>query len=111
MLTSYLCEELDLETTSRLKQQLTQLGCASTLQDVFWLPVPNRFLTPLQQEHSESCGPYSLPLEILSTSLCLELLVRASGALHCHCIAPASTELRAYALKELDDILQSVMEQ
>lgn len=111
MLSSYRCEELEEEVTKRLQEQLTQLGCSSTLEDVFWLPVPHKLLTPLQQEHSEHCGPYGLALIIEECSLSLEFLVRASGALHCQCTAPASPELRAYALNELDGMLASAMEQ
>lgn len=110
MLSRYVCEELEQALTARLQQQLRQLGCSSALEDVFWLPVPNSLLSPLQKEHMEQCGPYGLALVVEESSFSLEFLVRASNALHCNCTAPASSELRAYALNELDAMLASAME-
>lgn len=110
MLSRYICEELEPATTQKIQQHLQQLDCGSGLEDVFWLPVPNTLLTPLQSEHIATCGPYVLALIIEETSLSLEFLVRASRALHCNCTAPASVELKNYALTQLDAMLKAVMD-
>ena len=110
MISRYMCEEIAPAATRLLQQHLQQLDCGSGLEDVFWLPVPESLLSPLQREHAPRCGPYALALIIEETSLSLEFLVRASKALHCNCTAPASPDLRAYALNALDAMLKTVMD-
>lgn len=101
----YHYEGVTADCLTRFREYLTQQGCSSGLQDIFWLTVPEQYLSAHQKEHLQECGPYLLALEVEETSVTIEMLVRASNALHCSCTGPASATLRAYALSWLDDAL------
>ena len=40
----------------RLRLKLHELDLASSVDELFWLPVPRVLLNDVQREHLESCG-------------------------------------------------------
>ena len=82
----------------RLQLKLGELKTASSLEDIFWLPLPPELFNAEQKQHAVSCGPYFLALEAdrASGELRLEPLVRAQNSMHCVCIAPAGGEVVDY---------------
>ncbi len=94
----------------RLRLKLGELNMASSLEDIFWLPLPRKLFNEEQQQHQESCGPYFLALEAdrESGELRLETLVRGQNTMHCVCIAPAEDEVVAYITTYLENILRDL---
>ncbi|WP_022656752.1 hypothetical protein [uncultured Desulfovibrio sp.] len=101
----YAVDDLSAEETARLAQTLRDMEFSSGMDGLYWLPVPEAMLSPVQREHAADCGPYALGLELEEHSLCLELLVRARGRLRCDCVHYAGPELRAHMLACLDQLL------
>lgn len=111
----YTIDELTAHDCKKIQERLHDLGLAGSIDGLFWLPIPHHHLTPVQVAHKDSCGPYALALESepgvhqggsgASASISLELLVRATGNLHCECIGKASPELREHMINYLDDLL------
>ena len=105
---NYVIDALTPEDCGRVSTHLRELGMESSLEGLFWIPVPASFFTAMQKEHLASCGPYSFGLAIEETYLSMELLVRARGVVHCPCIAYAGPELRTHMMAWLDDLLVSL---
>lgn len=101
----YTLDELTEADTQKLTATLTDMGLASGMVGLFWLPVPQEMLSPLQQEHQESCGPHAMGLEVEENSLRLELLVRARGRMRCDCVGYATAALRNHMIDWLENFL------
>ena len=101
----FVLDELDPAWMESLRNKLEQRGHQGAIKDIYWFELPEAILTPEQQEHLQSCGPYVLSLETGKSSLKLELLVRARNTLRCTCTGLLTREQRIYALDQLEDIL------
>ena len=73
----YGIDDITEEDTAKLAATLTEMELTSGMDGLFWLPVPAEMLSPVQQEHVESCGPHVMGLEVEENFVRLELLVRA----------------------------------
>lgn len=94
----------------RVRLKLNELNMASSLEEIFWLPVPRELLNEEQREHWESCGPYFLALEMdqKADELRLEPLVRAKKTMHCVCIAPAEAAVVSQATAYIEKLLRGL---
>ncbi|MCF8105534.1 MAG: hypothetical protein K9K64_08630 [Desulfohalobiaceae bacterium] len=104
----FVLDELDPAWMESLRSKLEQTGRQGAIKDIYWFEVPKEILTPTQQEHLQSCGPYVLSLETGKTCLKLELLVRARNTLRCTCTGSLTREQRIYALDQLEGILAEI---
>ncbi|WMW65879.1 hypothetical protein [Nitratidesulfovibrio liaohensis] len=102
---TYCIDDLTTEDSAAVRARLNEMDLGGGMNGLYWLPVPQHHLTPVQVAHGESCGPFCLALEVDETALRMELLVRARGMLRCECIAYASPELRAHMIDYLDGLL------
>ncbi len=89
---------------SYLKRTLLQ----GPMVGLFWLEIPHDLLSTTQQQHT-GCAPYYLAVELDTSSLRIELLVRSTTTLHCDCIAYATQPQRQFALDFLDTMLSTEM--
>ncbi len=102
---SYVIDELDLATVRYMGEYLKKRGYASSVENLFWLPVERELLRPVQQEHEAECGPYQMALELLDEGIRLELLVRAAGKIRCECVCYLASEAERTMMNRLDQIL------
>lgn len=107
----YVIDELDEGTIRHIADQLGSLGFASGIANLYWLPLEDSMLLPIHQEHAESCGPHVMALEVLDTSLRLELLVRAKNKLRCECVCYTSREAEQAMMNQLDDLVEEVQKE
>ena len=94
----------------RLRLRLGELNLASSLDGLYWLPVPRDLLDDMRRQHLESCGPYILALDTDTGNgeLRLEPLARAQNHMHCECIAPASAEVVEYGVEYVQGLLRGL---
>jgi hypothetical protein len=102
---TYRIDDLTSADIAAVRARLHDMDLGAGMDGLYWLPVPQHMLNPVQVAHSESCGPFCLALEADEDALRMELLVRARGMLRCECIAYASPELRAHMIDYLDGLL------
>ena len=105
---AYTIDQLTEQDVAAIAGRLTDMELQGGVEGIFWLPVPGNFLTPLQQEHEETCGPYCLALDLEGSALQLELLVRGKGRISCGCISFASVELRNHMIGFVEDMLREL---
>lgn len=105
---TYTIDQLETTDIAAISSRLNSMELQAGLEGVYWLPVPQAMLTPLQTEHSERCGPYCLALEVEENSLHMELLVRGMGRISCQCLCFASETLRNHMIAYLEDMLREL---
>jgi hypothetical protein len=104
----YTIDQLSSRDVALLQERLRFLDLQAGVEGVYWLPVPESLLTPIQQEHLETCGPYCLALETTDSALHLELLVRGMGRISCACLSFASEQLRDQMIAFVEDTLREL---
>ncbi|MCL1985047.1 MAG: hypothetical protein FWG59_01170 [Betaproteobacteria bacterium] len=105
---SYYIDEFVPGEVERLAEHLESMELSAGVGGLYWLPVPQKLLTPIQQDHAHECGPYVLALEILDGALRLELLVRARNKLRCGCVAYAEQGLVNHMILYLHELLDDL---
>lgn len=105
---TYTIDQLEEADIAAINSMLLDLNLQAGLEGVYWLPVPKDMLTPIQQEHFDSCGPYCLALEVESNAVHLELLVRGMGRIRCDCLSFASVPLRDHMIAYLEGMLNDL---
>ncbi len=105
---SYLIEDISRENMDRIRNYLDKHGYRSSIEDLYWIEVPEELLSPIQREHLSSCGPYIFSLETGKDWIKVELLVRPRATLRCQCIRYASREQRRYVIELVDEIIKGL---
>ena len=99
----YVVDELTPETLAQLEKRFMESGYASGIERLFWVPLAEELLLPVQREHAETCGPHRLAVEILDDAVRLEFLVRALGKMRCECVSYPSPETERVMMTWLDE--------
>lgn len=99
-------EDVPPDSMATLRTLLDAMELGAGLEDMYWLPVPEEMLSPVQAQHQKSCGPHVLGLELDGSSVRLELLVRARGRLRCECVHFAAAPLRERMINYVDELLE-----
>ncbi|MFW6106135.1 MAG: hypothetical protein ACOC5H_02085 [Desulfovermiculus sp.] len=105
---SYMIDEMLPGQVEQLSLCLQERVGPGPMQGILWFELPQEALTPRQQEHLSSCGPFLLSLETGSTWIKLELLVRARQTFRCDCIGFATAEQRAYGINMVDAAIREL---
>ena len=104
----YMVNDLTPDQIAALRAHLIRKDMASSMDDLYWLDVPEDLLSQEQRDHLPDCGPYSMGLELLDDRVQLELLVRARSRIRCSCVAYADAAQRALAMDALDTIFHDL---
>lgn len=110
MMRSYVIDELADSTIRHLEERLTDMNGASSMEKLFWLPIDQDLLTPIQREHLPECGPYKMAIELRDESVRLELLARAEGKLRCECICYLPPEAERKMMNKLDALIDAIQQ-
>ncbi|XPV77861.1 MAG: hypothetical protein ACNI27_08035 [Desulfovibrio sp.] len=106
----YSIEEVNNEQAEKVVTAMNAKGFKATLDDMYYIPVPEDILDEEQKSHMEGCGPFMMTLEVQKgleeTTFRMELLIRASNILRCSCIAYATPEQREYMIDFLDLLIK-----
>lgn len=104
----YLIDELDKTKIERIKAALDAKELRGSIDDVYYIPVPESCLTDEQKSHMNECGPYIMALETGEDWLKMELLVRARNKLRCSCITYAEPAVREQLMAIVDDFIKEL---
>ena len=102
---SLLIDEICPEDMHKLQTWLQDQELRSAIEDLYHFALPPRLLTPLQNEHKASCGPFYMAVETGPDWIKLEYLVRAKKILRCACVAYATPEQQTYMSAYLEGLL------
>ncbi|MGQ9745372.1 MAG: hypothetical protein ACUVQV_05155 [Dissulfurimicrobium sp.] len=100
----YMVDELRQEELNRIRNYL-ELNCEpSGLGGLYWLHIPEAYLSKTQLEH-KSCLPFCTAIEIGSSWVKFEMLIRSRKKIRCNCIAFATSKQRQFILEFADRLL------
>lgn len=102
---SFLIDEITPENMTRLESWLTDQELRSGIDQLYHFPLPPKLLTPIQQDHAVTCGPFYMAVETGQDWIKLELLVRAKGILRCECISYATPAQQDHMVSYLENLL------
>lgn len=92
---------------NKISGYFENLNFSSSIPGLYWLPVPDEFLTSDQRKHAQDCGPYVMAVEINEAGLVLEFLVRAQNNMHCECITMAGKALAEHMSHYVSSIIET----
>lgn len=90
-----------------LKNYLDENHGPSQMGGVYWIPLDNKLLSPIQAKHTK-CQPFYFALDLDLDKLGAELLVRTLSKVKCQCIAYADTSQRESIIGFVDELLDNL---
>lgn len=103
----YVIDELRPVDHQQVKSYLDEQLDSSDIGGIYWLPLPDELLTPVQKEHSD-CQPFFFALELESGRLSCETLVRTKQRIRCDCIAHATRDQLLWMIECIDAIFDKL---
>ena len=100
----YVLDELRPGDHQELKAHLDEQFQQPPIDDLYWLNIPARHLSPTQRQHA-ACQPFYFALELRENALWVELLVRSQTRIRCDCITYASAGQQRWLMGRIDAIL------
>ncbi len=101
----YVVDQLRPNDYETLKNFLDENHGPAQMGGIYWIPVDEACLNPIQVEHTD-CQPYYFALELDHDRLSVELLVRTLSAVKCTCMAYADKSQREWAMDFVDATLE-----
>jgi hypothetical protein len=101
----YVIDEIRPHEHQTLKAYLDEHFADPTMDGVYWIPVEETLLGPVQSTHDQ-CRPFYFALELLPDRLAVELLVRTRQRMRCDCIAYATEGQRNWIVDTVDAIFE-----
>ncbi len=108
----YLLDEIARSDIPRVREYLNEHATASSLNDVWWVDLPEDLLSPVQFEHRE-CRPFRFAVEVGEpvagdSFLRFELLIRSREKMRCACIDYATRQQRDFILAFADRLVEEL---
>jgi hypothetical protein len=103
----YVIDGLRPQDHDRLKAYLDDHVQAAGIVGIYWLPLDDSVLTPVQRDHRD-CGPHVFALKLEQNCLACELLVRTRKHIRCDCMAYADQDQRNWLMDQTDAILEKL---
>ncbi len=103
----YVIDEIRSEDYNEIKSYLDSNLGEPELGNLYWLPLAEEVLTPMQVSH-ESCQPLFVALELEPERLVCELLVRTRQRIRCECISYATESQRNWIVGSIDAFLEKL---
>jgi hypothetical protein len=103
----YVIDELRLDDYGKIKAHLDKTYTASGVDGLYWIPMPDDFLSDIQHEHSD-CAPFYFAIELEEDHLSCELLIRSQNKIRCNCIAYADEPQRNWMIRAVDAMFEKL---
>ena len=105
----YLLDEIARNDLPRVREYLKERATASSLDDIWWVDLPEDLLSPEQFEHRE-CRPFRFAVEVGEPQVGdsfvrFEMLIRSREKLRCTCIDYATRQQRDFILAYADRLV------
>ena len=103
----YVVDQLRYTDYEKLKGFMDQAYGEAVMGGIYWIPLDEGLLTPVQAEHRQ-CQPFTAAVELQETRLSMELLVRTRNRIRCDCIAYADLPQRNWLIAVVDRMLEQL---
>lgn len=103
----YVIDEFRFEDYEKLKRYLGDHFKESDLGGIYWIPLESQYLNDIQIEHAD-CQPFYFAVELDSTSLACEFLIRTQNRVRCACMGYAEPLQRERIMRFIDGICETL---
>jgi len=103
----YLIDEIRRDDLERISDYLQEHALASSLEDVWWVEMPEDLLSPEQFSHPK-LKPFCFAVELGRDFVRFELLIRSRQTLHHPAIAYATRQQRDFILAFADRLVEEL---
>jgi hypothetical protein len=104
---AYLIDEIRVQEMEQVKEFLKQHAIRSSLDQIFWVRIPDDLLNETQYLHT-LCRPHVFAVELGPDWIKLELFVRTLKSMRCDCPAYSTPIQRDYIFKFADGIIEQL---
>ena len=101
---SYVIDELRPPDCEKLRSYLDDNFGPPAMGGVYWIPIKPQLLSVDQSAHGK-CQPFYFAIELDSTKLAGELLVRTKDRIRCTCIKYATDDQQNWLIHLIDEML------
>lgn len=103
----YVIDELRLNDYNKLREYLEAFLNPSGIAGIYWIPLEDEHLTPVQTAHGQ-CQPYYVAIELTQDRLTLEFLIRSQQQMRCSCIGYADHSQRHRLMDMIDAVFEKL---
>ncbi|MBI4766129.1 MAG: hypothetical protein HY787_16275 [Deltaproteobacteria bacterium] len=103
----FLVDEIPRRQMEEIEVYLKEKTVSSGMKEIFWLEIPERLLSPVQEEH-KACGPHYLAIETGQDFIKFEFLVRCRNRLRCDCVQYATPPQETYLMDFAHTLIQGL---
>ncbi len=103
----YVIDELRPEDHEKIKMYMDEHFGPVDMGDIYWIPLDPDLYDATQLSHDE-CRPFYFTIQLSSTSLVVELLVRTKNRIRCDCIKYATKEQFFWLISLIDAIFEQL---
>ncbi len=104
---TYLIDELSPSKTEKIREFLEEHAIRSSLDQIFWVRIPDDLLSEMQFQHSQ-CRPHVFAVELGSDWVKLELFVRTQKGMRCDCPGYCTGQQRNFILNFADGMIKQL---
>ena len=104
---TYLIDEISSADMKRVREELTNRGLGSELEDIFWVEMETGLLSETQLLHRQ-CAPHVFAIELTPHSIRLEFLVRSLKDMRCSCNGVFTPHQIRFAMGYADRLLDGL---
>lgn len=95
---SYVIDEISAADMEKIRSFLRRYATRSSLNNIFWLQLPDDLLTAMQIGHRE-CRPHVFAIELGHNWVRLEMFIRSLTGLRCPCQGYCNTQQLNYIIE------------
>ena len=103
----YLLDEISRPDIPRVRDYLQDHALASSLEDLWWVDLPEDLLSPEQFAHPD-CRPFRFAVELGDNFLRFEFLIRSEQTMRCACIGYATRQQSDFILAFADRLVEDL---
>jgi len=103
----YVIDELRPADQLRIKDYLDAHFGPADMETLYWMPLEPSLYSEDQRRH-EQCHPLYVVVQLTTTSIAVELLVRTKNRIRCDCIRYADELQMKWAIGVVDAILENL---
>jgi len=92
---AYLIDEISRTDIKKVNDFLNQNAIKSSLENIFWVKIPEDILSEVQYQHQE-CQPYVFAVELGADRVKLEFLIRNMNRMRCSCVDYCTVQQRDF---------------
>ncbi len=104
---AYLVDELRESDMQKIRPYLDQRAERSSVEDLYWLHLPDRLLAGVQEAHRD-CRPYGAAVEVGDRWVRFELLIRSRSDHRCPCARYADPLQREFVMGFADGMIRDL---